>query len=474
MNASALTPETLGARGRFALWSGLAFGLLLVLYLTWSAPDLVAFLPVVLLGLVWLWWLGKNTTRFLYFTLAAFVLVARYKEGFQVEEIFYGLLYLGFLGYWFTSRFFFYRDPVLQTTTDWSLWLFLIYVTLSFPFTFLHGGDGTVMLSEWLSLSMLAFYFPVKEACSRRASSLRHFFIILAWIGFFIALRNLYEYWLGFRSATALWQIAGGRVTENEHVLMMMSLACLALFLGVQHYRRKIPLLLVFIFLFTGVVIGQSRALWISFALGTFVIFILIDRKRKVQLFLIILSGITVFVLLGILLFDDFFSLVVLGLINRLGSLETATTADISLVNRFIEMKAVWDYILHNPILGYGLGVPYHYYSIVYEFTHETSFIHNGYLGALYRHGLTGASLLFFFYFSTIWQALRLWRQANLPFLPRITGLIVVAAFTAEALVANTENPFTNSDRTLMIGILGGLVAGIRERASKAADPIES
>ncbi|WP_457651785.1 O-antigen ligase family protein [Rhodocaloribacter sp.] len=464
MKTLALTPETLGAWGRTLLRAGFGFGLLILVFLTWNAPELLPFFPALLLGLIGLFWIAQSETRLLYFVLAAFALIARYKEGFQVEEILYGLLYLGFLGYWFTSRLFFYRDRIFTTTIDWALGLFLLYTIASTGLTILFGGDLQVMLSEWLSLSMLAFYFPVKEVCARYPEALKRLLIVLAWLGLFVALRNFYEYWLGFTGATHLWQIASGRVTENEHVLMMLGLATLILLLHVKRLRHKVAFLLLFGFFMAGVVIGQSRALWVSFALGVIIIFLLIDRGKKVQLILITTSGIIFLIILGILFFNDFFSLIVLGLINRLGTLETAATSDISLINRFVEMKVVWDYILRNPVLGYGLGVPYHYYSLVYELTHETSFIHNGYLGALYRHGLIGSSLLFVYFFGTLWQGFRVWRHSELPLLARLTGLIVVGAFLAEALVANTENPFTNSDRTLMIGVLSGLVAGIRAR----------
>ncbi|MEX0821208.1 MAG: O-antigen ligase family protein, partial [Rhodothermales bacterium] len=334
----------------------------------------------------------------------------------------------------------------------------------------LLGGDMQVAISEWLAITMLAFYFPIKEICIRRGDRFpqKPLLMSLGFIALFIAFRNFWYYKRGLAEAEFLWEIATGRVVMNEHVLLMAALVALTFLL---YSRKKLPtvgLLGVFAVLAAGVVIGQSRAVWISFLLGAAVIFFCVDRRKKVQILLLGLLGLAAIIGTGALLFDDFFTVIVAGLADRFFSLQTAVTEDLSLINRFIEMGAAWEHIRLNPIVGHGFGVPIKYYSLVYEWTHEASFIHNGPVGVWYRHGLIGLVLLSVFYIGSILAAFRLVRGEAVTRFDRTLAIAVLAAFAAESLVGNTENPFATSDKTLFIAALAGFVAASWHRARQA------
>ena len=204
--------------------------------------------------------------------------------GFTIEEVLYGLFAFGYLGWWFLSRLFLYRDPVVRTPVDWSLFLFLIWVTLSLATAKLYGGDMSRFASEWLSVSMFAYYFPVKEAVRRNEGGAKALLIAAFCLTTFIAFRNLLEYQAEILNAATLLHAAHGRVVENEQLLMMSGLFSIAFFLRAKTWLWK-GLLLFAVLMFTaGVIIGLSRALWVSYALGGLVILLVSRREHRLVL----------------------------------------------------------------------------------------------------------------------------------------------------------------------------------------------
>ena len=468
LSLEALTPERLFAWTRPLLYAGLAFGLLLIVLGAWLSTLLLAVLAAAFLAALVFGAVARNEIFLLCAVLAGFVVSANYEAGFQIQEVFYGLLYFGYLTYWFLSRFFFYRDPVLRTPIDWALFLFLVYVTLSLGLTPLLGGDMKIAVSEWLALTMLVFYFPIKEICIRRSDLLpqKPILLSLGFVALFIALRNFWFYQTHINNAEFLWQIATGRVVTNEHVLLMgwprridhpvvqpETTPChsyrRSLHAPLRRYRDRTEPLPV------GVLhAGHCCHLPVRRSPKE-----IPDRIHWTP------RG-AMFFAVGALVFDNFFSLIIAGLANRLLSLQTATVQDLSLINRFFEARAALEHIGMNPIVGYGFGVPFKYYSLVYEWTHETSFIHNGPVGIWYRHGLIGLALLVTFYIGTIVRSVRILRMPTIARTDRMVAIFVMACLIAESLVGNTENPFATGDKTLFIGALAGLAAASAHRAT--------
>ncbi len=473
LSLDALTPERLFAWTRPLLYAGLTFGLLLILLGAWLSTLLLVALAGASLAALVFGVLARNEIALLCAVLAGFVVSANYEAGFQIQEILYGLLYFGYLTHWFTSRLFFYRDHVLKTPIDWALFLFLIYVTLSLGLTPLLGGNIQFAISEWLAITMLAFYFPIKEICIRRADLLpqKPILMSLGFVTLFIALRNFWFYQTDINNAEFLWQIATGRVVTNEHVLLMGGLIALTILLYSRKKLHATAIAGIFTILSAAIVIGQSRALWVSYMLGIAVIFLCVNRKKKFWIVSIGAFGGIMFLAMGTLVFDNFFSLIIAGLTQRFLSLQTATVEDLSLINRFFEARAALEYISMNPVMGYGFGVPLKYYSLVYEWTHETSFIHNGPVGIWYRHGLIGLGLLGTFYIGTIARTIRILRIPASARLDRIVAIFVMACLIAESLVGNTENPFATGDKTLFIGALAGLAAASAHNTAQLAQP---
>jgi len=461
-----MDPDQFWRWSRVLLAAAFTFALVVVLLSAWLSTTALVVICAAAAGGIAFTYLSKDELTLLCAILAGFVVIVRYKEGFQVEEVFYGLLYMGYLTHWFISRLFFYRDEILRTKVDWALFLFLVYTTLSLGLTPLLEGEMNAAVSEWLSITMIAFYFPIKEVCIRRRERLPQKPILysLGFVALFIAIRNLNDYRIGLSQADYLWQIAAGRVVMNEHVLMMAGLVTLVFLLYAHRWMGRSLLTGLFLLFSASIVIAQSRAVWVSFLLGVAVIFFFVDKKRKLQIVVLGLAGIAAVLAVGSLVFENFFTVIVAGLIDRFFSLRTAATEDISLINRFIEMEAAWSFIKVNPIIGHGFGVPIKYYSLVYEATRVNSYVHNGYVGVLYRHGLIGFLLLFSFYFGSLWVFVRAARDRALNQFDRLIAIAAVACLAAEALVGNSANPYAVSDSTFIIGAIAGVAAGSRHQ----------
>ena len=467
--SSAPTADVVGRWGRWLLTSGLVLGLALVLYLAWSLPEALPFVPLALLGGIALWYLFRRPLLNLCVVLALFVLTADYQAGFQATEVLYGLYYLGFLAWWFLLHLFVYKgwDEVFSVPEAKALFLFLVLITLSLPLGLLFGGVFRTAISEWAALTMLAFYFPVKEACVRYRHGAAAVLAVLLLIGTFVAVRNVVNYQAVLLHTARLGE-AGGRVVTNDNLLMAASLVSLVFLTFARRWRERLVLAPFFLLFFGGLILTQSRGYWVAFAAGTLFMFVVIDGRHRRRMLALGLAGGVLLAALGAIFLGDFLLSVLDGLVGRVASLGTAVTADLSLVNRFRESAAAWEYIERNPILGHGLGVPYTFYDLILGVTNKNSFIHNGYVGLWYRFGVWGLALVLFYWARSAWHGLRAFRMQPGPSVPPLSGLaaaVVLAAFTLSTV---TSNPFHLNDATFIFGVLTGLGSGAYRRLAPA------
>jgi len=463
-----LTPAAFWRWGRVALAGALVFMLALVLMLAWKAPMGLLTVPVLLLAGVAVWWLVQRPLVHLCVVLGGFSVVAGFGEGFQVREVLYGLYYLSFLAIWFITRLFVYRDPIFEDSADWAMAFFLCWVSVSFGLTLLFGGSVQGAISEWIAFSMLAFYFPVKEACKSYRRGTEAMIGVLLGLGVFVAVRNLISFQSLLQSAEMVWQIMHGRVITNEILLLVPALIALTGFLHVKKRSHRYVLLAGFLLFFTSLILTQSRAYWIDFGFGFVVLFVLVERWRKYRL--LAWSTASFLGLIGItfVFFENLFYLLASGLIDRFLSIGSAASKDISLVNRFYEWNAVWTAIKKNPIVGYGMGVPYSVFDIVSGETITKPFSHNGFLMIWYKFGLIGLVALVFVWGRGLWVGIRTLWQQRVAGRWRLYGLMMVVSLAAMLPSANTSLPFYTSDTGLAFTIVVGVSMGLHWRKSKA------
>jgi O-antigen ligase len=311
---------------------------------------------------------------------------------------------------------------------------------------------------------MMAIYFPVKEACARYDNGIKAVLFVIALVGIGVALRNAYFFSQILSDATMAWQVATGRVASNDHLMMVSSLFGLALVIGARRGGHFAVLLGYFLISFAGLIMTQSRGYWVAFLLGAGAMFLFVDASYRRRMVALGVLGVVALLGIGFVFFSSYIELMLGGIIKRFSTLQTAASSDLSLVNRFRETAAVWDKIVQNPVLGYGLGVPYTFYDIAHASTDQDTFVHNGYVGLWYKFGLWGLGMMLFFWARSIWRGLQAFRLPGASYWVRIAGLAASVSLVAFTLSAITSNPFYLKDSIFVFGLLASIAAGSYHR----------
>ena len=460
-----LTPGAFWHWGRLLLVGAFALGLLLIVFLTWQGLWMgLLFLPALpLVGLA-AWYLFQHPLLNLCVVIFGFVVVADNEAGFQIQELIYAAYLYAFLSHWYLTRLFVYRERLFYTIED-KVWLaFLLLIPCTMPISILFGGDTSAMVSELIAWTMAAIYFPIKEACARYEKGIPAILLVLALVGIGVALRNAYFFSRILSDATMAWQVATGRVATNDHLMMVSSLFGLALVIGARRGWHVILLLGYFLVAFAGLILTQSRGYWLAFLLGAGAMFVFVDAAYRKRMLLLGVLGMVALLGIGFVFFSSYIELMLDGIIKRFSTLQTAASSDLSLVNRFRETAAVWDKIVQNPILGYGMGVTYTFYDIAHESTDIDAFVHNGYVGLWYKFGLWGLCMVLFFWARSIWRGLQAFRLQGVSHWLRMAGLAASICLVAFTLSAITSNPFYLKDSIFIFSLLASLAAGAYHR----------
>lgn len=457
---SSLSPRTVYRWGGAILHALLAGLTLLILGLAWAAPELLPFVPAVLLSVVALAYLVKHPLLNLSVVLGGFIVVSMPSDGLQIPEIAYGLYYLSYLGLWFALRFFVEHRRILDQPEAVAVFTFMVLATLSAPLTVLFDGELRLLFSEWVALTMLLLYFPIREGFVRYPSFPKIVLGLILALGVMAALRNLWLYYSALSDATQAWQIARGRVATNDALLMIASITGLAVLIHADRWHHRILLFGVFLAVFAGLILTQSRAFWVTFVLGVALLFVLESWRYRLRLLSFTAVGLVGTASVGFLVAPDYMILIASGLIERASSLGTATTRDLSLVNRFYESAATWSYIVKNPILGYGMGVPYRFFDLTVEATEVESFVHNGYLSLWYRFGIWGLGCVMILWWGAAWRGFLALRASGPHSILRLCSLSAVINLVIYSIPAITSNPFHRNDGTFLVALLTGIAGG--------------
>jgi O-antigen ligase len=465
-----LSPVVFRRLGLFAICGAFAFALLVTTLVVWRMPTYAPILPALFLAGIGAWYVFQKPLLNLAVVFGLLVLILGHDDGTQLTEVVFGLYYLAYLGHWFVTRVFLMDEPVFIRREERVLIVFLVLMTLTPLLTILLQGAPGTARGEWVSLSLLAFYFPVREAV---VSYKRGIWVVvggLLWIGLFVLVRNVFNYQEVILSATYAYQISSGRAVTNEGPLLTASVLSLVF---VLFSRRRIVRYLGaagFAAFFGGLLLTQSRGYWLAFIAGALLLLILSPGKYRWRLVNtgVVAAGFALgaaFLLLG-----DFVTLVVTGMIERFVSIGTASTADISLVNRFQESAMALSWIAKNPIVGYGIGFNYAVFDIIYDSTLVKSFIHNGYIALWFKFGIWGFGMLLYFIIAILRRAIAVMKSGQVYSTEMICCAGVATCIGAFAVSANTSNPFYLNDMMFLLGILSGLAGGCSMRHDRSLE----
>jgi O-Antigen ligase len=459
-----LEPQAFRTRGNRLLIAGFVGALVLLLAVVRIAPEMVRYIPALVFGAVvflaaWI----QPSVRFAVL-LAGFVALTDYVPGIQLAEVAYGLFFLTYLTHWAYSRVLIERRTIVETPVDFGVLALLIVVVCYVPISLVFGANTSVLIGELSAFVLFAIYFPTKDAIVRLRYGPAIVLGCVLFIGVFVSIRNILEYKTLLLYATQAWQVAKGRVVTNDNILMVVCLYGLTLFAFARNGLARLGLLGLFLMFFGALILTQSRGYWLGFLLGGLTLLVWLPAAQRRRLVLLAFGALVAGGSLAFLFFSDQVAVIIAGLLDRLFSLVTATSTDISLVNRFRETAAVWQMIKVNPILGYGMGVSYPFFDIAHMTTDTDSFVHNGYVSVWYKYGLPGLGLVFWIWFSSIRSGIRAFRIRHGAMTTRLCGLASAVTLSAFLLTTNTSNPFYLNDTLFIFGFLLAVSQGALQR----------
>ncbi len=456
--------------GRNALTASFILSVALVAAITTLAPDLVIWIPLVPLGLTAAWYLFRHPLLNLCVAIGTFALVAGFEEGIDPGEVAYGIYYVTFLGVWFFRRMFLYREPILKTTVDRLVAFVIFWVVLYALISPFFGTRVIDAINELQSWTMLAFYFPVKDALVKYDNASKALLAVFIMVGLFVVFRNTITLADKLARATMAWQVTQkGRVVTNEMLMMVPAFGAICRSFQVKGLTTRLSYYAVFLVLIFGLIMTQGRGYWLAFAFGSAILFFIVDGKSRVRLVTLALTGLAGTVLLLWTAFGDVATLLFAGLWNRILSIGTAASADVSLINRFVEWEVLIKDILKNPIMGYGMARPFPFVNILFGTTEMRTFTHNGFLSLWYQFGIVGLFSVLAAYYHSIRGGIAVARSALAD--PFERALAAMAAISLAGTLVSTipSNAWFNSDTLFYTGLLFGIVSGTRENLKREA-----
>jgi O-antigen ligase len=459
------TAAVLWRRGNAVLWASLVLGLGAVLLVAVAAPSALPFAPLLLAGGTAVGYLLRHPLAHLCVVLAGFALVLDYEEGVQLIELIFGFYYGGYLAGWFAYHVFLRGGRLLHDSTDWAVVLFLGLSTVALLLGPFLGSDPFGAVSHWRAVLVLGFYFPIREACAREPRALSALLLVFLGLAVYVAVRNALRYQEALYLATNVYGVIGNRTRTNERLVMVALLAALAFLLSyAQTWRGRGLLLGLTTLLLPGVIMGQSRTIWLALGLAFGVMFLLLDRAERLRFVAAALVGGAALTAAAVLLLDDVLALILAGLSERFASIEGSTTQDLSLVNRFYEWGAALDALGWQFLFGRGLGVPYRFYSLIYKVTEVKYFSHSAYVGVLYRHGAVGLALFLYILAASFVRGVGLIRRRSSR-LAHTLALACTVSIPAVAVAAATEDVMVPTDGVFVVMYPLALLAGLHRCA---------
>ena len=450
--------------GTVVLWFLLFVSLAIVLALTALHPPLGLAAPALLVVFMALVATVKRPLLHLASVLFLFVLVARFEEGFQIVEALYGLYFLAYLGVFAAST----RTP-FAIKAGRALLAFFAWVILSFTLTFVFDGSFKGALSEAAALMFVGLFFPVAYYSGRSLQAIKVVLSILVVLAVVVVVRNILTYAQAFSSAVYVYEIARGRVITNEVLILSGTLITMSMLCAAKlRVASSIICWTVFTLLLGGLLLTQSRTYWLAFALGLCIEFLLLRGRDRRRLLTASLASVTALIATAYMVVPDYVILIISGLIERMTSIGSAASSDISMINRFLEVGAVWEKIVLNPIVGHGMGSTYRFYDITFELTRAKAFVHNGYIALWFKFGIVGLMLMLVFICTCTRKAFIV-TQTKTNFTEiHVAALSSIAVLSSLLLTSLTTNPFYLSDTTYIIGVMTGLAIGSYKLSSLA------
>ena len=348
-------------------------------------------------------------------------------------------------------------DVKIETSLD-KLFLFLLLLIPYGVITgLIHGASIYKAFGETTYFFGVLAYFPLRQHLNRGNFTRLLQGIVLLFVAY-VLIRNLINYRQLLIQAVLPWQAENARAAANEFIIMFGACLFMSAAAITTSRIRQIVFTACFILLIGGLVLTQSRGYWLAFFVGALIIFFVIDKDGKKRILLTFLVVGSSALAIALVFFGDLFSIVSNALIERFQSIGTGKL-DVSLQERFLESKTVFQLMLQNPIAGYGIGFEYTKKLLVDDFFIQASYVHNGYLAAWLKFGILGLFAFLALWFTCIRNAIRIYRHPNSSLIVKIIALTITGTISGVLLVNNTSPQVLTFESILFLALFGAYLS---------------
>lgn len=363
------------------------------LYL-FTLPALIA-LPLIFLVVlrpkIWLYVVAFSTVVFFHAG----------DEGVGVLDVALGMFYLGSLAVYFVWRGLVFKQKIVTNWGDWAILTFFFLLLFNFFIAVFNEVDPMNWLREYLLISILLIYFPVRDTL-KSEKDINLFLIVFGVAIIITGAYQVMEYYRKVNTNIVYAYELKSSITINQTLYTAASIFGFIIAFSQKSRFKEIAVIAMTSLYVVFLVSTFSRTFWMVLAAAIILMFFLMPASKKI-LFLTYLAIITVVLLVATFLFmRDQADIALKVVFNRFES-TSAGRKDPSLIARFKEWEKVESLIKQNPLGGNGLAKPFTFHFPINSMARHTTIIHNGYYWVIYRAGIPLALLfMFFIVFYTI------------------------------------------------------------------------
>ena len=453
--------------GNVALIGALAGSLAVVGLIAAKASDRILLLPMALVVAFFIVFLFSRPRLNFIVWLGGFAFLFSSEVGLQFHEVAYGLYFYSYLSHWYIRRLFLFKRSIIHGRLDVAIGLWLgLGLTLGLGLGLFFGADLTSIRGEWLGLTVIAIYFPIKEFSMREKHGPAILLAILSFIGLWVTFDNVLTAGRTLAAATLSWEIETVRKAGRELLLSFSGIMLLSVLPVLRKRVWQLGLVIILAILLGGLILTKSRAYWVEYLVAVVVLIAITPGSERRRLVAWCVGGIGIISLISILFLSPYFNLLIAGTSSRFATLGAAS-ADLSLLNRFVEASAVLEKVGRNPILGYGLATDFSFFDIIALRTRTRGYIHIGFVAVMYKFGLWGVILIVYVWLSSLSIAFSDSRRMAFSTFDRAALRGVFACSTSMVLAAMTSSVFFEADKLSAFIFITALGIGIHFKYTK-------
>ncbi len=209
-----------------------------------------------------------------------------------------------------------------------------------------------------------------------------------------------------------------------------------------------------------GILLTFNRTTWLAVPACSLIIVALASKQERKKALKISFTFIVVLIL-AVIVINQYYPIVSILLKYLYKQFTTSSNlqTDPSLFNRYIEWAHVWKTLILQPITGYGAGGVFHNYNWLLGKFLDQGYIHNGFLGMLFKGGIVGFILVMFAFIGFFLRSCVLAVSKVLQPRERIMARAAAAYLILIAVNMLTQNIFSHREILQYLGVCWGYIA---------------